>query len=97
MPTQAELDVQEPYVNPYGSQYGTDSIQDQEYYDNYHNDDGNSNDDYVNPYRSQYGTDSIEKKEPRIGDEVNFDEISTPRSNDTQSIPDGRAYNDILF
>ena len=52
---------------------------------------------YVNPYRSQYGTDSIEKKEPRIGDEVNFDEISTNQSNDAQSVPDGRAYNDILF
>ena len=95
---QQQTKEQEPYVNPYGSQYGTDSIQDQEYYDNYHNDDGNSNDDYVNPYRSQYGTDSIGKKEPRIGDEVNFDEISVPGSNDdTQGVPDGRAYNDILF
>ena len=52
---------------------------------------------YVKPYRDQYGTDSIEEEETRIGDEVNFDEISTPQSNDTQSIPDGRAYNDILF
>ena len=52
---------------------------------------------YVKPYRDQYGTDSIEEEETRIGDEVNFDEISVPQSNDTQSIPDGRAYNDILF
>ena len=52
---------------------------------------------YVNPYRSRYGTDSIEKKEPRIGDEVNFDEISVPGSNDDTYVPDGRAYNDILF
>ena len=28
--------VQQPYVNPYGGQYGTGSIQDQGYYDNYY-------------------------------------------------------------
>tara|TARA_R110000796_G_scaffold69558_1_gene158504 strand:+ start:2340 stop:3026 length:687 start_codon:yes stop_codon:yes gene_type:complete len=90
---QQQAEEQEPYVNPYRSQYGTDSIEDNEY-SQQSKDDGD--DDYVNPYRSQYGTDSIEE-EPRIGDEVNFDEISSTQSNDTQSIPDGRAYNDILF
>lgn len=91
---QQQAEEQEPYVNPYHSQYGTDSIEDNEYFQQ-SKDDGD--DDYVNPYRSQYGTDSIEE-EPRIGDEVNFDEISVPGSNDdTQGVPDGRAYNDILF
>ena len=53
-PQRPQPQVQQPYVNPYGGQYGTDSIQDQGYYDNYYDD------SYVNPYGAQYGTDSIQ-------------------------------------
>ena len=37
-PQRQQPQVQQPYVNPYGGQYGTDSIQDQGYYDNYYDD-----------------------------------------------------------
>lgn len=37
-PQRPQPQVQQPYVNPYGGQYGTDSIQDQGYYDNYYDD-----------------------------------------------------------
>ena len=37
-PQRPQPQVQQPYVNPYGGQYGTDSIQDQGYYDNYYYD-----------------------------------------------------------
>jgi len=46
--------VQQPYVNPYGGQYGTDSIQDQSYYDNYYDTSGDSYYDDNGYYQSGY-------------------------------------------
>lgn len=51
--------VQQPYVNPYGQQYGTDSIQDQDYYDNYY-DYGDGYYDDNSYYQSGYSYDEDE-------------------------------------
>jgi hypothetical protein len=63
--------VQQPYVNPYGGQYGTDSIQDQGYYDDYYDDEEMTDEEWaaylagleasqvpqdVPPYYSDYGS-----------------------------------------
>jgi len=39
--------MQQPYVNPYGGQYGTDSIQDQDYYNNYYDDEGMTDEEWA--------------------------------------------------
>ena len=46
--------MQQPYVNPYGSQYGTNSIQDQDYYDNYYDTSGDGYYDDDGYYQSGY-------------------------------------------
>ena len=63
--------VQQPYVNPYGGQYGTDSIQDQGYYNDYYDDEEMTDEEWaaylagleasqvpqdVPPYYSDYGS-----------------------------------------
>jgi hypothetical protein len=52
--------MQQPYVNPYGQQYGTDSIQDQDYYDTYYADSGNGYYDYNGDWQSGYYDDEDE-------------------------------------
>ena len=46
--------MQQPYVNPYGGQYGTNSIQDQSYYDNYYDTSGDGYYDNNGYYQSGY-------------------------------------------
>ena len=68
---QVAKQTEQPYVNPYRSQYGTDSIEDEGY------------SEYVKPssvsdIAESNGT--AESNDTRIGDQVNFDEV--PRSVD---------------
>ena len=53
-PQRQQPQVQQPYVNPYGGQYGTDSIQDQDYYNNYYDTSGDGYYDDNGYYQSGY-------------------------------------------
>lgn len=90
MATQAEWDEQpapqvakrteQPYVNPYRSQYGTDSIQDKGY------------SEYVKPSSASKiagSNGTAEVNDTRIGDQVNFDEVPRSVDDPESGLPEG--------
>lgn len=76
---QVAKQTEQPYVNPYRSQYGTDSIEDKEYFEKYVKSSSASEIAGSNK--------TAEINDTRIGDQVNFDEV--PRSVDDSGSDSG--------
>lgn len=85
---QVAKQTEQPYVNPYRSQYGTDSIEDKGYFEKYVKSSSASEIAGSNK--------TAEINDTRIGDQVNFDEV--PRSvDDSDSGSDLGGYEEELL